>query len=129
MKGICVDKKHKRIVIVDDNSPMRKTMLSILKSFAIPTTARIDGFDAIKDLLEEDVCLFVVDIDMPRLDGMKFVTLLRMTEAHKETPVIFVTSRQGMRERAYANFLNANYMTKPYDNDEITALIKEVLKI
>jgi len=106
-----------KILIVDDSGVMRRIHKNTLKENNIPEQWLVeaaDGEEAIKRAEEQLINLFLVDWNMPKLDGLQFVKRLRATEKYKTTPIIMVTS-----EAAKYNVIQAisagvtDYVVKP----------------
>lgn len=105
------------ILIVDDSGVMRRihknTMMEngVAEQFLLEAA---DGQEALKLAGENTVTLFVVDWNMPKMDGLSFVKKLRASEKYKSTPIIMVTS-----EAAKYNVIQAissgvtDYVVKP----------------
>lgn len=105
------------ILIVDDSGVMRRIHKNTLMEHKIPEESLIeasDGEDALKKAGENQVTLFLVDWNMPKLDGLSFVQRLRNSSQYKSTPIIMVTS-----EAAKYNVIQAinagvtDYVVKP----------------
>ncbi len=106
-----------KILIVDDSEVMRRIHKNTLKEQHIPEDSMIeaaDGAEALKLAISEQVDLFLVDWNMPKLDGLSFVKKLRGMGPYIDTPIIMITS-----EAAKYNVIEAinagvtNYVVKP----------------
>jgi CheY-like chemotaxis protein len=89
-----------------------------------------DGIDALDKLplAEERPRLFLLDIEMPRMDGYQLLATLRSQAEHHDTPIVMVTSRAGDKHRQKAMQLGAtDYVVKPYQDDELLSLIRRLL--
>ncbi len=104
-------------MIVDDSEVMRRIHKNTLKEQNIPEESMIeagDGAEALKLAISEQIDLFLVDWNMPKLDGLSFVKKLRNMGSYAETPIIMITS-----EAAKYNVIEAinagvtNYVVKP----------------
>ena len=104
-------------MIVDDSEVMRRIHKNTLKEQNIPEESMIeaaDGVEALKLAISEQIDLFLVDWNMPKLDGLSFVKKLREMGPYGETPIIMITS-----EAAKYNVIEAinagvtNYVVKP----------------
>ena len=104
-------------MIVDDSEVMRRIHKNTLKEQNIPEESMIeaaDGVEALKLAISEQIDLFLVDWNMPKLDGLSFVKKLRDMGPYGETPIIMITS-----EAAKYNVIEAinagvtNYVVKP----------------
>ncbi len=119
-----------KIMVVDDSATMRQLIIFALKK--LPNTEFIeasDGMDALKKMASSDRAfdLFLLDINMPLLDGVKLVSLVRKDTANADAPIIMITTEAGEADREKAMALGANdYLVKPIQS---RALYKEVAKI
>lgn len=120
-----------RILIVDDSGVMRRIHRNTLKEHNIPEEALIEaenGEVATKMATTETISLFLVDWNMPKLDGLSFVKKLRSTQKYKTTPIIMVTS-----EAAKYNVMEAisagvtDYVVKPIQGDILWNKIAQYL--
>lgn len=118
------------IMIVDDSVSVRRVMLNLLKSAGWDVLDAKDGIDALEKLREAEQApaLFLLDIEMPRMDGYELLSTLRSQPAYRETPIVMITSRAGNKHRDKALSLGAtDYVIKPYQDDQLLALIRELL--
>jgi chemosensory pili system protein ChpA (sensor histidine kinase/response regulator) len=122
--------RSQRVMIVDDSVSVRKVTASLMRSVGwMPLEAR-NGVDALEILAGETTPpdLFLLDIEMPRMDGYELLSRLRKQPAHEQTPVIMVTSRSREKHRSKAMALGATaFLGKPYQEDALLQLIYDVL--
>lgn len=117
------------ILVVEDSPTMRQ-----LISFAIrrvPNSHVIeatDGVDALKKLSSDKVDLIIADINMPVMDGLKLVSLVRGNNAYKDIPVIIVTTEGAEEDKNRALAIGANaYLPKPIQTQELIKLVNSYL--
>ncbi len=112
-----------KILIIDDSGVMRRIHMNALREHKVDDADMIeaeDGARALKLAHDEPIDLFLVDWNMPRLDGLQLVQTLRAMEQYRETPIIMITS-----EAAKYNVVEAvkagvtNYLVKPVRPDQI----------
>lgn len=118
------------VMVVDDSVSVRRVMASLLKSNGFTVIDAKDGLDALEKLRQADrqPDLFLLDIEMPRMDGYELLTSLRSHLEHCNTPVVMVTSRAGDKHRQKAMQLGAtDYVIKPYQDAELLSLIRRTL--
>ena len=119
-------------LVVEDSPTMRQLISFSLKRFK---NARIleavDGVDALKKLSGPDkIDLILTDINMPVMDGLKLVSLVRQNAQLKNIPIIIITTEGSQEDRQRALTLGANaYITKPIQAPQVIAKVKELLKI
>ena len=118
------------IMIVDDSVSVRRVMSNLLKHAGWSVLDAKDGLDAIEKLQTADRSpdLFLLDIEMPRMDGYELLTSLRSRAEYRDTPIVMVTSRAGDKHRQKALRSGAtDYVVKPYQDHELLSLIRRLL--
>ena len=89
-----------------------------------------DGVDGLRKLASASYDIIVTDINMPIMDGLKLVKRVRSDPAHKDTPIVIITTEGSQEDRQRALQLSANaYITKPIQAPQVIAKVKELLKI
>jgi two-component system chemotaxis response regulator CheY len=118
------------ILVVEDSPTMRQLISFAMKR--IPDAKVIeatDGVDALKKLSSEPVDLVLADINMPVMDGLKLVSLLRGNASYKDMPVIIITTEGAKEDRERALAIGANaYLAKPIQTQELIKMVNEILK-
>ena len=117
------------ILVVEDSPTMRQLISFAIKR--IPSCHVIeatDGVDALKKLSSEKIDLILADINMPVMDGLKLVSLVRGNPAYKDIPVIIVTTEGAEEDRKRALSIGANaYLPKPIQTQELLKLVNTYL--
>lgn len=117
------------ILVVEDSPTMRQLISFAVKR--IPNSRVIeasDGVDALKKLSSEKVDLILADINMPVMDGLKLVSLVRGNPSFKHIPVIIVTTEGAEEDRKRALSIGANaYLPKPIQTQELLKLVNSYL--
>ena len=89
-----------------------------------------DGVDALKKLSQQHFDVLITDINMPMMDGLKLVSMVRKDEVHKDIPIIIITTEGAQEDRQRALSLGANaYITKPIQAPQVISKVKELLKL
>jgi two-component system chemotaxis response regulator CheY len=89
-----------------------------------------DGVDGLKKLSAERFDLILTDINMPIMDGLKLVSLVRNDANYKSIPIVVITTEGAQEDRERALALGANdYITKPIQPTKILEVAKSLLKI
>lgn len=120
------------VLIIDDSKKMRQQVADILKKadlfkFFFEATDGVEGF---KMALEKRPDIILCDIEMPKMNGFKFLRLLNTQKELQDIPVIMVTSREEAEAKIQGLGLGASdYVTKPFNPGELLARIKVQLKI
>ncbi|HZY82230.1 MAG TPA: ATP-binding protein [Cyclobacteriaceae bacterium] len=117
------------ILIVDDNSDMRKHIRSLLeKEFNVFTAP--NGLEALRVIREEDPDLVISDVMMPVMDGIQLLKTVKSDPATSNVPVILLTARAGEESRIDGYDTGADdYLVKPFAANELLSRIKAQLKI
>lgn len=117
------------ILVVEDSPTMRQLISFAIKR--IPNSHVIeatDGVDALKKLSSEKVDLILADINMPVMDGLKLVSLVRGNPSYREIPIIIVTTEGAEEDRRRALSIGANaYLPKPIQTQELLRLVNNYL--
>lgn len=116
-------------LVVEDSPTMRQLISFSLKRFK---NARIleavDGVDALKKLSGERIDLILTDINMPVMDGLKLVALVRQNAQLKDIPIIIITTEGAEEDRERGLALGANaYISKPIQSSHLIKTITELL--
>lgn len=120
----------KTALVVDDSEIVRKIMSNLVSKLGFQVVEAVDGIDAIEKSLEHDVKLFVVDINMPGLDGISFVKRLRKTAKYKDTPVVIVSTESDEKDIKMAFEAGADlYFTKPVKINNFLQKVENLIKI
>ncbi|NQY27310.1 MAG: Hpt domain-containing protein [Piscirickettsiaceae bacterium] len=115
-------------MVVDDSITMRKASGNLLKRHGFNVITARDGIDAVAQLNEYTPDLILLDVEMPRMDGFEFATIVRNDPQFKDLPIIMITSRTGDKHRDRAKSIGVNdYMGKPYQEIDLIASMKNLL--
>jgi two-component system chemotaxis response regulator CheY len=122
--------KH-RILIVEDSPTMRQLLVFALKRMKdVDIVEAQDGMDGLRKVTSDDFDLALIDINMPVMDGLKLVSLIRGEENIAEMPIVVVTTEGAQEDRDRALALGANeYLTKPIQANKVLAVAKALLKV
>jgi len=113
-----------KILVVDDSKTIRRTAETLLSKEGYQVFTAIDGFDALSKIADHQPDLIFVDIMMPRLDGYETCSLIKHNKMFRETPVIMLSSKDGLFDRARGRIVGSEqYLTKPFTKDELLGAI------
>ena len=113
-----------KILVVDDSKTIRRTAETLLSKEGCQVFTAIDGFDALSKIADHQPDLIFVDIMMPRLDGYETCSLIKHNKLFKQTPVIMLSSKDGLFDRARGRIVGSEqYLTKPFTRDELLGAI------
>ena len=110
----------KKILLVDDCKTTRKIVSYLLKGSAYTILQAENGLDALEKLARNDVDIIITDLNMPRMDGIEFVKVLKEDDAYMGIPVIMLTTEGSEQDKDKAYQLGVvSYLSKPVDKDRI----------
>ena len=113
-----------KILVVDDSKTIRRTAETLLSKEGCQVITAIDGFDALSKIADHQPDIIFVDIMMPRLDGYQTCSLIKHNKVFKHTPVIMLSSKDGLFDRARGRIVGSDeYLTKPFTKDELLGAI------
>lgn len=120
----------KKIMLVDDSTSIR----SILKSALVGGNYEVMEADQGKNALEKlkndpsNIDLFLLDVNMPVMDGITLVKELRKTEKYKATPILMLTTETKEERKQEGKIAGANgWIIKPCDPDKLLGAIKKLI--
>jgi DNA-binding response OmpR family regulator len=103
------------VLVVDDEAISRRAITYALEKAKLKSTSVEDPHAAYKMLAETKFDLIFLDVDMPGMNGFELCTKLRALQAHKKTPVVFVTSLNDFESRANSTMSGGNdFIAKPF---------------
>ena len=115
-----------RVMIIDDSKTIRRTAESLLKKAGCEVVTANDGFEALAKIADHKPDIIFVDIMMPRLDGYQTCALIKHNRAFRDTPVIMLSSKDGLFDRARGRIVGSErYLTKPFSKEELLGAIRE----
>ncbi|TYO96365.1 response regulator receiver modulated diguanylate cyclase [Geothermobacter ehrlichii] len=120
------------ILIIDDSPQARQQVIEILqpKSLFNFFYEAGDGIEGFKTALNRKVDIVLCDLEMPGMDGFKFLQMMNSREELADIPVIMVTGREDTETKVRGLEQGASdYVTKPYDPAELIARVKVQIKI
>jgi len=117
------------ILVVEDSPTMRQLIGFAIKR--IPESRVVeatDGVDALKKLSSEKIDIILADINMPIMDGLKLVSLVRSDPVYKNIPIIMITTEGAEEDKNKALAIGANaYLTKPIQTQELMKLVNSFI--
>ena len=114
-----------KVMVIDDSKTIRRTAEILLKKAGCEVLTATDGFEALSLIADNRPDVIFVDIMMPRLDGYQTCALIKHNEAFNHTPVIMLSSKDGLFDRARGRIVGSEqYLTKPFTKDELLGAIK-----
>ena len=115
-----------KVMVIDDSKTIRRTAETLLKKVGCEVFTATDGFEALAKIADHRPQIIFVDIMMPRLDGYQTTALIKNNKVFKKTPVIMLSSKDGLFDRARGRIVGSEqYLTKPFTKEELLGAIKK----
>lgn len=118
-----------KVLIVDDSPTMRQLLAFSLKRIRGVTIVEAkDGMEGLKKVTTETFDLALIDINMPVMDGLKLIHMIRTEENMDELPIVVITTEGADADKERALELGANeYLTKPVQGSEVLMVARKFL--
>ena len=123
--------ERQRILIVEDSPTMRQLLVFALRRLkSVEIVEAQDGMDGLRKVSSDHFDLALIDINMPVMDGLKLISLIRGEDSLKEIPIVVITTEGANEDRDRALALGANeYLTKPIQANRVLAVARGLLKL
>lgn len=119
---------NETILVIEDDPSVRTLLTKALTGKGYKVETSEDGLEGLTRLESLRPDLIIVDIMMPRLDGMTFVRAIKGHDHTKQLPVIFLTAKNDPKTMIQGINLGARfYVTKPFQIDELLAKVQKAL--
>ncbi|MBL8299314.1 MAG: response regulator [Rhodanobacteraceae bacterium] len=113
-----------RVLVVDDSLSVRRSLEQLVSDAGFKVATARDGLEAVERLREHTPDLVLVDMEMPRMNGLELTSFIRKNESTRTIPVIMITSRTTERHRDLARQAGVDLiLSKPYSEEELLDLI------
>ncbi|MGH7702878.1 MAG: ATPase, T2SS/T4P/T4SS family [Gemmatimonadales bacterium] len=117
-----------RVLVADDDPQMRRLVRTVLERDGFEVVEAGDGLDALDVINQQHLDLVVLDVDMPRLDGMGVLEELRAHISKAALPVVVLTARSDETEGKALDLGAQDYLTKPVRPTALSARVRAVLR-
>lgn len=119
-----------RFLVVDDSSAMRQLITFALRRLGqVDIVEASDGVDALKKLPVGKYDVIITDINMPVMDGLKLVKLVKGNSNYAGVPVIIITTEGAVEDREKGLALGANaYIAKPIQTTNLLETVKKLIE-
>jgi two-component system chemotaxis response regulator CheY len=118
----------KTILIVDDAATVRMFQREILQSAGYGVDEAVNGLEAMEKAMNSNYDLYLVDVNMPKMDGYSFLRTLRRNPDIAQAPAIMISTEAEMSDRAKAYEAGANfYILKPIRPDNLLSHVRLML--
>jgi two-component system, chemotaxis family, chemotaxis protein CheY len=118
-------------LVVDDSPAMRRQLCYALQRVGdMDTIEASDGADAWRKLCSAAFDIVITDINMPLMDGLKLVSLVRTGGPHLRVPIVVITTEGAEADRKRAMSLGASaYLVKPVQASQVVELVRALLRM
>jgi twitching motility two-component system response regulator PilG len=115
-----------KVMVIDDSNTIRRSAEIFLLQAGCEVILAEDGFDALAKITDHQPDVIFVDIMMPRLDGYQTCSLIKKNPKFKVTPVIMLSSKDGLFDRARGRMVGSDeYLTKPFTKDSLLKAVDQ----
>lgn len=115
-----------KVMVVDDSNTIRRSAEIFLTQAGCQVVLAEDGFDALAKIADYQPKVIFCDIMMPRLDGYQTCSLIKKNPRFKATPVIMLSSKDGLFDRARGRMVGSDqYLTKPFTKDSLLQTVAQ----
>ena len=113
-----------KIVLIDDSTTVRRSGEIFLSQAGCQVVLAEDGFDGLSKVVTTHPDIIFVDVMMPRLDGFQTCALLKNHPDFRNIPVIMLTSKDTLFDRARGKLMGSNqYLIKPFNKKNLIETI------
>ncbi|HZQ04172.1 MAG TPA: response regulator [Gaiellaceae bacterium] len=117
-----------RVLVIDDEPPIRLLCRVNLEAEGMEVLEAADGLDGVAVAREQEPDVILLDVMMPGLDGWRVAEELLDDERTQAIPIIFLTARAELRDRARGLDLGGvDYVTKPFNPVDLAPLVRDLL--
>ncbi|MCK4846453.1 MAG: response regulator [Deltaproteobacteria bacterium] len=118
----------KKILSAEDSPATQKFISFTLKYKGYEVVVANDGIEALEKLSQETFDLVILDIMMPRMNGLEVLKEIKTKTPYKDLPILMLTSEKGDADRKEAMSLGAsNFLTKPFQPPELISAVESAL--
>ena len=121
---------RRRILIVEDSPTMRQLLVFALRRLkGVDIVEAQDGMDGLRKVSSDHFDLALIDINMPVMDGLKLISLIRGEDSLRDISIVVITTEGAKEDRERALSLGANeYLTKPIQANQVLSVVKGLLE-
>ncbi len=113
----------KRVLVVDDAVTVRLYHRQVLEEAGFHVDEAMNGIEALEKAVTHAYDLYIVDVNMPRMDGYSFLRQLRARRDVSQAPAVMVSTEAQERDRTAAYVAGANYyVTKPAKPEHLSQI-------
>lgn len=118
----------KRIMTVDDSATIRQMVALTLRDAGYEVIEAVDGRDALERLARESVDMLITDLNMPNLDGVGLIRVVRQHQANRFIPIIMLTTESHDSKKQEGKAAGASgWIVKPFKPEQLLGVVRMVL--
>jgi len=119
---------NRTILAVDDSTPMRQMVGHVLREAGYKVLEASDGDEALELATQNRVDAVITDHNMPRMDGISLVRMLRAMDDYKRTPIVLLTTESSDEMKQRGREAGATgWMVKPFDPMRLIEMCRRML--
>ena len=116
------------IMVVDDSTSVRKMVAFTLENAGYAVVEAENGMDALEKLNGSRVNMFIVDLNMPHVDGFELTRSVRAMNEYRFTPIVMLTTEsQDVKKKEGKAAGATGWITKPFKPDQLIGVVKKVM--
>ncbi|MCG8527328.1 MAG: response regulator [Opitutales bacterium] len=120
----------RKVLTVDDASTMRKMISLTLKAAGYEVLEANDGPEALDMISKMDIDMMILDVNMPKMNGIEVVKRVRRNDRHIKTPIIMLTTETEETIRNEAKIAGATgWINKPFQQDHLVGAVGKVFSM
>ena len=117
-------KEAVKVLIIANSNTIRRSAEMFLSQAGFEVILAEDGFDALSKISDHQPRIIFVDVMMPRLDGYQTCALIKQNPHYRNTPVIMLSSKDGLFDRARGRLAGSDrYLTKPFNKKGLLSTV------
>ena len=118
----------KTILAVDDSASIRQMVSFTLKSAGYDVVEAVDGIDGLDKAKAKNVNLVLTDQNMPRMDGLTLIEILRKMPQYASTPILMLTTESSDAMKTQGRAAGATgWLVKPFDPQKLIEVVRKVI--
>ncbi len=120
-----------KVLLVDDSRQARAALKEALKDVFSSFIEAEDGIAAIRAFVDEKPGFIITDVEMPSIDGYRFISTIRSMEDGRDVPIILISGTKDSLKKKLTGFnLGASdFVLKPFEGEELLARVKSLLRM
>ena len=117
----------KKVLIVDDSATMRNMIKAVMIEMNHEVVTAQDGAKAVRAAQDAGFDIIITDINMPNMDGIELIRVLRDTENTKYTPILVITTEGGDNVKQAGKDAGASgWIVKPFNPDTLKKAVNKL---